>query len=375
MGIRVGYERAARAKGLKFVKSIAYILKVKGVTGVERHVRDLCREFARDFKVYAFVLEKPDRPEDEYCRSLEACGVTVYRFPVWKNFNRVALKGIRKQVIQHQIDIVHTHLMAGDIYGYFLRRKFADLVWLTSMHNVHSFTGMKTAVRWLYKHLLRKADRVIYIAEFMREHLQPLIKARSASVIYHSVPDPGEAIGSGDPNEILFVGRLIHLKGCDDLLRSFALVKAGSPEAFLTIVGDGPERSNLEKQAQELNLGSSVRFAGFQNDTASFFARAGIFVLPSRSEGLVLTLLEAMAHGKAIVASRITSVPECIVDGESGLLTRPGDIYDFASALGQLLTDGHLRLCLGQAAREAYLKTFTTTRMITEYRRLYDSML
>ncbi len=352
--------------------SIAYILKVKGVTGVERHVRDLCQELRGRFVLYVFVLEKPDHPQDAYVDSLKALEVTVYRLPVAGNLSWAAAKRLREKIVHHQIDIVHTHLMAADIYGWYVKRQLPELTWLSTIHNVHSFSSMKAWVRFLYVKFLRRADRVIYVAEFVAQTLNPLIKAVASVMIHNCVPDVS-ARQPGDAQKILFVGRLITLKGCDDLLRAFKLLKPASPHLTLTIVGEGPEMPKLKTLVSAPNFASSVHFVGYQTDTAPFFREAGIFVLPSRSEGLPLTLIEAMAHGKAIVANRITSVSECVSDNISALLVNQGDVYSLATAIRRLIEDAALRVRLGSGARAAYEANFQFSMMAERYAKLYEA--
>jgi glycosyltransferase involved in cell wall biosynthesis len=354
------------------MRSIGYILKVKGVTGVERHVRDLCKELCGRFVLYVFVLEKPDHLQDAYVESLKALGVTVYRFSVAGNLSWAAARSLRAKIVHHQIDIVHTHLMAADIYGWYLKRQLPELTWLSTIHNVHSFASMKAWVRFAYVKCLRRADRVIYVAEFVAQVLAPLIKPLASVVIHNCVPDVS-ARQPGDAQKILFVGRLITLKGCDDLLRAFKLLKPTSPHLTLTIVGEGPEMDKLKTLVNAPNLASSVHFIGYQADTAPFFREAGIFVLPSRSEGLPLTLIEAMAHGKAIVANRITSVSECVSDNVSGLLVNQGDVYSLATTIRRLIEDPALCVRLAAGARAAYETNFQFSMMAERYAKLYEA--
>jgi glycosyltransferase involved in cell wall biosynthesis len=148
---------------------------------------------------------------------------------------------------------------------------------------------------------------------------------------------------------IVSVGRLKAPKDFPTLVRALGKLTPGSFDAL--IVGDGPDRGRLEEQIDELGLSDSVHLAGERLDVPELLAAADVFVLSSRSEGMPVSVLEAMAAGLPIVASRVGGVPEQIADGETGLLVEPRDADELAAALTRLTQDADLRIRLGAAAR------------------------
>src|SRR5207245_2236045 len=139
------------------------------------------------------------------------------------------------------------------------------------------------------------------------------------------------------------VGRLVPQKGFDVLLEAFARLDA--PEVDLLIAGDGPERRRLEALRERLGLGARVHLLGAVDraTVASLYRGARLVACPSRWEGLPLVCLEAMASGRAVVASRVDGIPDAVGDGETGLLVPPEDPVVLAAALGALLEDGPRR--------------------------------
>jgi glycogen(starch) synthase len=137
----------------------------------------------------------------------------------------------------------------------------------------------------------------------------------------------------------VFAGRLVPEKGVDTLIRAAALLKTAG--ASLLLVGDGPERKQLEESAARLGIGDRVRFTGFvtHDSIPSILRRADVFVLPSLSEELGSVLLEAMHSGAAIVASRTGGIPALVHHGRNGLLVTPGDAPELAAAIDRLLSD------------------------------------
>jgi glycosyltransferase involved in cell wall biosynthesis len=157
------------------------------------------------------------------------------------------------------------------------------------------------------------------------------------------------AAHEGDPPQIVSVGRLQHPKDVATLVRAARGLPAG---AFrLALVGEGPDRPRVEEEVDRLALGDHVHLYGERGDVRELLARSDVFVLSSRSEGMPVSVLEAMAAGLPVVASRVGGVPELVVDGVTGILVRPGDEHELGQALGRLIADAGLRRRLGAAGR------------------------
>src|SRR5262249_38099065 len=143
----------------------------------------------------------------------------------------------------------------------------------------------------------------------------------------------------------------------------------------LVLAGDGPDRSKLEAQARALGLGENARFLGVRHDIQSLYAAVDVFALPSLEEGSPNALLEAMACGRAIVASRVGGVPEVVEDGRSGLLVEPGSPAALAEALARLASDAPLRHRLGREAARRVRERFDIARMAETHATLYRDLL
>jgi glycosyltransferase involved in cell wall biosynthesis/peptidoglycan/xylan/chitin deacetylase (PgdA/CDA1 family) len=167
------------------------------------------------------------------------------------------------------------------------------------------------------------------------------------------------------------VARLSPEKGVDCLLDALALLAADGEGARLAIVGDGPDRSALEDRARAAGLSDRVDFLGFQPKVATLLPTMDVFALPSRSEGIPLALLEAMAASRPCIATRVGGVPEVIEDGVNGLLVPPEDPAALANAIRRLLKDPTLRDRLGRAALEHVRKEWSEEAMAHGYATLY----
>jgi glycosyltransferase involved in cell wall biosynthesis len=172
-------------------------------------------------------------------------------------------------------------------------------------------------------------------------------------------PFAGPTIGS--------LGRLDRQKGFDLLLRALAEL----PAVALVLVGDGPERAALERQATDTGLTPRVLFAGWQEEPRRHLTTFDAFVLPSRFEGFPLSVVEAMLAGLPVVASRVGSVPEAVRDGETGLLVPPEDPHALATALRRALDEP----ALGRRGRELAREQFTSSAMAGAFEALYREIL
>jgi len=174
---------------------------------------------------------------------------------------------------------------------------------------------------------------------------------------------------------VVCVARFRHQKGLDVLLCAWRLLVEQLPEARLVLVGDGPLLASLQKLTVDLGITASVEFAGLCSDVARQYQRGRVAVLPSRWEGMPNALLEAMACGRACVATRVSGSEDLLHQGERGLLVEPEDRDGLASALWLLLTEPELALRCGQAARQHIEQQYAFERIMDRHIELYRELL
>jgi glycosyltransferase involved in cell wall biosynthesis len=173
----------------------------------------------------------------------------------------------------------------------------------------------------------------------------------------------------------VMVGRLSPEKDVSTLLDAIPLVLRTCPSFRLKIAGGGECLTPLQQQAGKLGITGSVDFLGEVRDVASLLAQASLFVLPSLTEGMSLTLLEAMARGLPVVATRVGGNAEVVVDGETGLLVPPRSPAGLADAMLQVYADAERARRMGQAGRERVELHFDVRRMVVDYEALYRKVL
>ena len=296
----------------------------------------------------------------------------------------VALR-LRKLLKEQQVDIVHTHNQGPLLYTRLAR------LFCRGVRHVHTeHINMEKELSYTTRHrqytalLYRSLDGFINIAEHLAsEYRQKFDLTRAKLRTIHNCVECREykrGAGADLFAELNFsrrvpvVGNISALRPQKDhgtLIRAMGLVVQEVPDALLVIAGEGESREELERLTRELRLEDHVIFLGYRADVDSLLAQFDIFVLSSLYEGLPLCLLEAMAAGKAIVATDADGNNEIIKDGRTGMLCPIGDHGKFAEAIIRLLTHTEQACQLGATARETALRDYDLQNMIAKYEQYY----
>jgi glycosyltransferase involved in cell wall biosynthesis len=213
------------------------------------------------------------------------------------------------------------------------------------------------------------ADRftVIRLGIELEERVRPSEDGRAETRRYLGLPDDRFVIG--------WVGRMTAVKRTDDVLAAFKRLRDKGVEACLCMLGDGPDRERLERRASELGVIRDTLFLGYQEDVAPYYAAFDALVLPSANEGTPVSVIEALAAGTPVVATRVGGVPDVVRDGEEGFLVETGAIDEVAERLGRLARDPQLRQRLGRSGRSRVLKRYAVERLLDDVDRLYRELL
>jgi sugar transferase (PEP-CTERM/EpsH1 system associated) len=281
-------------------------------------------------------------------------------------------------------DIVHTRNAESFYYG-FLGAKLAGIRCV--VHSEHGRAFDDRAIRfrvqrWFSAH----TQAVCAVSERLKRDLAVNIRIpeQSIQVLYNGVDlerfSSGDRatvrrqMGLGEAEVVIgSVGRLVPVKNYPLLLRAVAAL--GRENVLTVLVGAGPQRAALEALAKSLGIDHRVRFLGHRDDITSLLAAMDIFALPSISEGMSNTLLEAMAVGVASVASDVGGNPEIVSHGREGYLFASGDEVALAGYLQRLCADADLRRSFGETGRARVKRDFSMQAMIQRYENLYMATL
>jgi glycosyltransferase involved in cell wall biosynthesis len=208
---------------------------------------------------------------------------------------------------------------------------------------------------------------VIRLGIELDERVNGAQNGRLESRRYLGIPPDRFAVG--------WIGRMTAVKRTDDVLLAFKRLRDEGVDAVLCLVGDGPDRVQLERRAHELGVMRDTLFLGYQEDVAPFYAAFDALVLPSSNEGTPVSAIEALAAGRPVVATRVGGVPDVVEEGKDGFLVEPGATEELADRLAQLARDPVLREQMGRAGRERVLPRYAVDRLVDDVDRLYRSLL
>ena len=352
------------------------------IGGGETHVLDLVQALDKD-KYEPVVLSFTPGPMVE---RLRAMGVKTHVIETEKPFNFFKWKQVQQLLRDEQIDIVHAHgTRAGS--NTFWAAKQLGLPIIYTVHGWSFHVDQKPLVlktRQLgEKLLINQADVTVCVSESNRQDGLAFSPMARAVVIKNGVNlqkyDPSRAFKNiraelGVGPETVLVGCIARITAQKDPLsfvRAAAAVPAGLPVQFV-LVGSGDQKAAAEQLAAELQLGSRLRFLEARQDIPDFLRALDIYCLPSLWEGLSIGLLEAMAMGKAVVATAIDGTREVIEDEVNGLFIPPKSPEKLAAAVTRLAADAGLRERLGAAARATVQREFNAETMTRRVEQLYE---
>lgn len=369
---------------------LCHVFKITGVSGSENHLLTLASHLDRGrYRLTFCLLVEPEPDLAAYVAALEAVGVEVVCLPIGADLDPFLLWRLVRFLRASRPDIVHTHLIHGDLYGALAARLAGVPVVVSTKHNDNAFRRRGFYAR-LDRNLARCQDRIITISHHLKQfcvEVEGLPADKIVPIHYGLDADAflgraGGAAGvraewgvpAGAPL-VGVVGRLTEQKGHAFLLDAFAEVAQALPSACLLVVGDGELRFELERQAARLGLGGNVTFTGRREDVSRIMMALDVLVMPSLWEGFGLVLLEAMAASRPIVASRVSAIPEIVTDGETGLLAPPGDSARLTDALLTLLRDPARAQEMGRRGRQRLAQQFTVARMVEQTQAVYESLM
>jgi glycosyltransferase involved in cell wall biosynthesis len=274
-----------------------------------------------------------------------------------------------------KFDVVHTHNTYPHLYATIAARWAGVPVVVQTRHGQRAGHGWKSS--FLYRSAARLVDRIVAVSDDAAELCQRVdrLPVKKVTRIWNGI-DLSDFRYHGPimAPVAISVARLSAEKDFPTLLRATALVLREIPDFKLRIVGGGPERERLEALAAELGVTSAVDFLGERHDVPELLAQAGFFVTASLTEGISLTLLEAMAVGLPVVATAVGGNPEIVVDGVSGKLTPAAQPEQLAAAMIDACRQSDRWRDWGQAGRERVTQHFDVQRMARDYEQLYQQL-
>ena len=371
---------------------VQYVIGSMGVGGAERQVLDLLRGIDRTRVTPMVVcLESAGALAPSVAElgiPLEVIGyhgLRIKRHPVQ---TLSALYRLRRAIATFKPDIVHGQLFWAYVLGALAARSAGVPVVVASRLSLARFrTALTPFALRLEAAANRRTDVFIANAEAVRQDAIAAegLPPERVRVIHNGihpsrldVPPRDEARRAlalpPDIPVLVVVANLIAYKGHRVLFDAFARLRQQHPGAVLALLRDGVERAGLEQRARELGIDAHVRFVGSIPDVRPWLAAADLLVHPSFEEGFCNAVLEAMAAGRAVVATAVGGVPEAVEPGVTGWLVEPGDAAALATAIDHALASGAQRASAGASGRQRVIDRFMMARNVEAHEMLYNEV-
>lgn len=359
--------------------------------GMKKHLLDLVRLTPKDRFEVSVACPAGSSIQEELIK----LGVSVFPIPLAGELSPArdwaTVRLLARHLVSEQITVMHAHSSKGALVGRLAAAMAHTPAAFFTAHNsifYEEWPGWKINLFALAERFLaRFTDRIITVSDALKKDIlnKEKIPAKQLTTIYNGIdmdsfnsnvdtlavrkslglPPLGQVVGT--------IARLAPQKGVTYFLRAASLLK--DYQVNFIVVGDGPLREQLERETVELGLQDRVTFAGQRDNIPAVLPVFDIFVLPSVTEGLPLTILEAMATARPVVATTVGGIPEVIQEGKNGLLVAPRDPEALAVALAGLLAERERAARMGAAGKSLVQERFTVASMVEKTVNLYLSVL
>jgi glycosyltransferase involved in cell wall biosynthesis len=355
------------------------------IGGTEVVIQNLCHTLERRlFNVSVCHLKDRGSIGDDLHRAgVDIVGISPSK--VFRRANYFSFLGLIKVIREKNIDIVHSHTTYA-LTDSALCKLFRPRVKLVHTFHFGNYPHDNKRRMVMERVFSRFADRLVAVGDHQRQTIEdayevPPAKMRKVwnGVTVSNVGEYFDLRAIIGPEERLVVGTIATLyeqKGITFLLDVAARLKNQGEKVVFIVAGEGPLRKELEQKCERLGLANTIYLIGWVKDAAArLIPQLDVFFQPSLWEAMSVVLLEAMAAGKPIVATRVGENPKVIQHDRDGLLVDPRNIDQMVDALARLIHEPHLRVRLGTEAKKTFFQTCTADRMAREYEQLYLEVL
>lgn len=302
-------------------------------------------------------------------------------------FDFFSIFKLRRIILKNNIDILHSHEYKSDIIA-FIATRFTSVKLITTTHGWLSINPKVKFYEFLDSIVIRFFNKIVAVSNAMEKELLKIkIPSSKTSVIETALDfsylqldlkksNLREELGF-DSNAVLIgtIGRLSLERGHIYFLRAAKEIIKIFPNVIFLIAGDGYLKESLVSEAKKMGIKDKVFFLGFRKDISNILSAIDIFVFPSLRESFGIALVEAMAVGKPVVATRMGISSEIIKDGETGIMIEPKNSDSIREAVIKLLRDENLRVKIGASAKRLVVERFNCQQMVNSYEYAYLALL
>ncbi|WP_170230278.1 glycosyltransferase [Aneurinibacillus danicus] len=356
--------------------------------GAEQHILELLEILSRhavDPVVVCFY-------NSTFAEELRKRNIRVIVLDTYGRFDFRLVKGLTRVFQEEKPELIHSHGVKANFFCRLAARSLPRVPIVTTIHSVLRYDYPNPLAYFLASRMelwTRKwNDHYIAISNSIKQSLESDgVKSQDITLIHHGIPieefkteDAPEEIrrSLGLPADAFVIGtvsRLVAVKGLTDLMQAFILLAEEHPRVHWLVIGDGPEKGPLENMAKEAGISDRVHFAGFRQDVPRCLHAMDLFISPSYSEGLGLSLLEAMAAKKPVISTMVGGIADFLVDYLNGLVIPTKNPEEIKQNIVILMEDEDLRMKLAEAGYRTVKEEYTLTHMAMKTKELYRQLI
>ncbi len=371
----------AAYEGLFQIK-VLHLVSSSGLFGAERVILNLAAH-TKNAQQTVGAVHNAHNPHLEIIEEARRMGLAYAVFEASGRFDLTTIDQIKRYILEHHIDLVHTHNYKANLLGGRAAR-LAGKKWAATIHGWIGTDAKLKGYERMDAFVLKFADHVVCVSQ---NNYQNLLKknypAGRLSVIANGIDlrqfSPSLTAGhlreefglAADDFVLAIVGRLALEKGHKVLIEAMARAVEQAPRIKLLIVGEGPLEPQIKAQIKQFNVSQNIILTGLRKDMPEIYRSMDALVNASFSEGLPMTILEAMASRVPVIATKTGGVGQLIKDHVNGLLLEAGDVQALARAIGELFQNPSLRRQLADQAYQDVEREYSDTRMADDYHQMY----
>lgn len=343
-------------------------------------------------EVHFISYERPFRldffHENIFLHEVEVFDYPLFKFPPYS----IALTGTIVEVTKEVgLDLLHVHYAIPHAYSAFVAREMLDkkVPLITTLHGTDiTLMGGNRQFYDVIKFCLKTSDGVTAVSQSLKDKTESTFEIPGKIEVIYNFIDPEEyrlintpcvqglrsRYASQGEKVVIHISNFREVKKVGDVVRTFALINQKVP-AKLLLVGDGPERAETYRLAEELGISERVCFLGKQERVVELLSVSDLFLLPSAQESFGLVALEAMACQVPVIATDVGGLPEVVKDGQTGYLLPVGAVEQMAAKGIKLLSDEILHSQMAAKARSYALEKFPADKIVSQYEAYYQKIL
>jgi glycosyltransferase involved in cell wall biosynthesis len=365
---------------------ILFLQKMAGISGSERYLLDILPALnKRNIHASFLVLQNKNSNEKniDFINELKSKNVPIFILNSFFLFSPITLYKFLRIIKKNNFNILHTNLIHADLLGAFVKKFFYPKIkilstkhgYTESFQSKFSFDHTKIKPDIFYfasKLAARYADSVVCISKSLENFYKNtnIVTAQKLSTIpygfdFDNFPasEDNEKFNFGNP-QLVVTGRLEPVKQHHLLLEILPMLKKKFSDISVVMVGDGSLLNSLKKQSIELGVNEFVYWVGFQSNVHSYISNSDLMIVPSRSEGFGLVILEAWHHAKPVIGFNVPALCDIVESGQDGILVEPFAKKELLNAIIEMLNDKQKLELYGKAGQIKQKELYGLNRMV-----------